>query len=132
VVVVLDETTNECDLLGLLNGRELNHLLVDLLLEVLVDVENVCDTSRHTSGEVATGRPEDKDTTTSHVLATVVTDTLNDGCGSGVTDTETLRSDTTEEAGTLGSTVQADVTDQDILLGTVDGSAWRVDDQATT
>ena len=132
MVMILDEATDKCDLLGLLDGRELDHLLVDLLLEVLVDVENVGDTTGHTGSEVATGRAKDEHTTTCHVLATVVTNTLNNRSSTGVTDTEALSGNTTEEASTLSGTVQADVTDQDVLLGTVDCSARWVDDQATT
>ncbi len=37
---------------------------------------------------------------------TVVTDTLDDGSGTGVADGESLGGDTAEEAGTAGSTVQ--------------------------
>jgi len=132
VVVVLDESTHESDLLWLLDAGKLNHLLVDLLLEVLVDVKNVCNTTRHTGGEVTSSRAKDKNTTTSHVLATVVTNTLNDCCGTGVTDTEALGGDTAEEAGTASGTVQADVTDEDVLLSAVYGVARRVDDQTTT
>jgi len=132
VVVVLDETTNERDLLGLLDRGEFDHLLVDLLFEVLVNVEHVGNTSGHTGSEVATSRSENENTTASHVLASVVTDTLNNGCSTGVTHTETLSSNTAEEASTLGSTVQADVTNQNVLLSTVNSSARRVDDQATT
>jgi hypothetical protein len=97
-----------------------------------VDVENVGNTSRHTGSEVATSRSENENTTTSHVLATVVTNTLNNGCSTGVAHTETLSSNATEEASTLSGTVQADVTNQNVLLGTVDRSAWGVDDQTTT
>jgi hypothetical protein len=97
-----------------------------------VDVENVGDTTRHTGSEVATSRAKDKDTATGHVLATVVTNTLDNGGSTRVTDTETLGCNTAEEASTLSSTVQTDITNQDILFGTVDCSARWVDDQATT
>jgi hypothetical protein len=62
----------------------------------------------------------------------VVTNTFNDSRSTRVTDTETLSSDTTEEASTASGTVQADVTDKNVLLGTVYGVAGRVDDQTTT
>jgi len=97
-----------------------------------VDVENVGDTTRHTGSEVAAGATEHNNATTSHVLAAVVTDTLNDGSGSGVTDGETLGSDTAEKAGTGGGTVQAGVADEDVLLSLEDGGTGRVDDESTT
>jgi hypothetical protein len=62
----------------------------------------------------------------------VVTNTLNDRCSARITDTEALGSDTAEEASTTSGTVQADVTNEDVLLGTVYGVAGRVDDQTTT
>jgi hypothetical protein len=132
VVVVLDQATHESDLMRVLDAAELNHLLVDLALEVLVDVENVSNTSRHTSGEIATSAAKAENTTTCHVLATVVTHTLNNGSDTGVADSETLGSHTAEEAGTSSSAVETDVTDDHVLLGLEDGGTRWVDDQATT
>jgi hypothetical protein len=132
VVVVLDQAAHESDLMRVLNAAKLNHLLVDLALEVLVDVQDVSNTSRHTSGEVAASAAEAENATTCHVLATVVTHTFNNGSDTGVTDGETLGSHTSEEAGTSSSTVETDVTDDHVLLGLEDGRARWVDDQATT
>jgi hypothetical protein len=97
-----------------------------------MDVKDVRDTTRHTGSKVASSRAKNKDTTTSHVLATVVTNTLDDCRSTRVTDTEALSSDTAEEAGTASGTIQADVANEDVLLGTVYGVAGRVDDQTTT
>jgi hypothetical protein len=132
VVVVLDQAAHECDLMRVLNAAKLNHLLVDLALEVLVNIENVGDTSGHTSGEVATSAAKTENTATCHVLATVVTHALNNGSDAGVTDGETLGGHTAEETGTSGSAVETDVTDDHVLLGLEDGRARWVDDQATT
>jgi hypothetical protein len=62
----------------------------------------------------------------------VITHTLNDGGDTGVTDGETLSGDTAEETGTSSSAVQADVTNDHVLLGLEDRAAGRVDDEATT
>lgn len=132
VVVVLDQTADESDLMRVLNAAQLNHLLVDLALEVLVDVKDVSNTTRHTSSEVATSAAKTENTTTSHVLATVVTHTLNNGGDTRVTDSETLGGNTAEETGTSSSAVQANVTDNHVLLGLEDRVAGRVDDEATT
>ena len=132
VVVVLDQATHESDLMRVLDAAKLNHLLVDLALEVLVNVQNVSDTSRHTSGEVATSAAKAENATTCHVLATVVTHALNNGSDTRVTDSETLGSHTAEETGTSGSAVETDVTDDHVLLGLEDGRARWVDDQTTT
>jgi hypothetical protein len=130
VVVVLDQTTEESDLVGVFNAAKLNHLLVDLALEVLVDVKDVGDPTRHTSSEVTASAAKAKDATTSHVLATVVTHTLNNCGDTRVTNSETLGCDTTEETSTSGSAVQANVADYHVLLGLEDRGTWRVDDEA--
>jgi hypothetical protein len=132
MVVVLNETANESDLSRVLETRKLNHLLVDLTLEVTLHVKNIGDTTRHTGSEVSAGRSENENTTTSHVLATVVTNTLDDSSGTGVSDSETLSTHTTEEGLTAGSTVKTSVTNDDVLLSLEDCVSGRVDDQTTT
>jgi hypothetical protein len=132
VVVVLDQTTEESDLMRVFNAAKLDHLLVDLPLEVLVDVEDVGDTTRHTSGEVTASAAKAENATTSHVLATVVTHTLNDGGDTRVTNSETLSGNTTEETSTSGGAVQANVADDHVLLGLEDRGTRRVDDEAAT
>jgi len=131
VVVVLNETADESDLSRVLERRKFNHLLVDLALEVTLHVKDISDTTRHTGSKVSACGSENENTTTSHVLATVVTDTLNDGSGTGVSDSETLSTHTTEEALTAGSTVKTSVTNDDVLFGLEDRVSGRVDDQAT-
>ena len=103
VVVIFDQATNEGDLGGILNARKLNHLQVDLGLEVLVHVEDVGNTTRHTSSEVAASGSKDENTTTSHVLTTVVTNTFNNSSGTRVSDSESLGSNTSEEACTTSA-----------------------------
>jgi hypothetical protein len=132
MVVVFDETAEEGNLGGLLDGANLNHLHVDLGLEVAVDIQDIGNATRHTSREVATSGSENDDTATSHVLAAVVTNTLNDGSCTGVSDGKSLGGDTAEEAATCSSTVQTDVSNENVLLCLENGRAGRVDDQATT
>ncbi|GJD02058.1 hypothetical protein ColKHC_10883 [Colletotrichum higginsianum] len=132
VVVVLDDTTEVGDLGGLLYGFGLDHLGVELGQEVLVDIEDVGNTTRHAGSEVATSAAQNDDTTASHVLTAVVTNALDDSRGTRVADGESLGSNTAEEHCTLGGTVQTDVTDNDIVLGLEHGGAGRIDDQATT
>jgi hypothetical protein len=62
----------------------------------------------------------------------MVTDTFYNCCSSRVTYTEALGSDTAEEASTTCSTVQADVTDQNVFLSSVDSVARWVHNQTTT
>jgi hypothetical protein len=62
----------------------------------------------------------------------VVTETFNNGSDTGVTDCETLGSDTPEEASTGSGTVQADIANNHILLSLEDRRTGRVDNQTTT
>jgi len=132
MMMVLNETANESNLSRVLKATGLNHLAVELGVEITVDIEDVGNTTRHTSCEVTTSRSKNNNATTSHVLTTVVTDTFDDGSGTGVSDGETLSGNTTEEASTGSSTVQASVTNENVLLRLEDSRAGRVDDQSTT
>jgi hypothetical protein len=62
----------------------------------------------------------------------VITATLNNGSSTGVTDSETLSSNTAEVASTTSSTVQTGVTDNDVLLSLESSTARRVDNETTT
>ncbi len=120
VEVVLNQATQESNLLWLIYRTQLDHLLVDLALKVLVQVQHIRDTARHTSCEVPASVAKTDDATASHVLAAMVTHTFDDSRGTGVAYCETLCSHTTEEAEAARSTVQADIADNDVLLSLED------------
>jgi hypothetical protein len=84
-------------------------------------VEDIGNTTRHTSGKVAASRAKHKHATTSHVLAAVVTHTLNNSGSTRVPNGKTLSSYTAEKASAARGTVQTDVTDEDVLFGLEDG-----------
>ncbi|KAI3478074.1 hypothetical protein L1887_60005 [Cichorium endivia] len=96
VAVVLDEVAQLRNLLRVLDRAQLDHLGVALAREIAVHVENVRNSARHTGGEVATSRSEDNNSAASHVLGTVVADTLDDGVRSRVTHGEALRGNSAE------------------------------------
>jgi hypothetical protein len=131
VMMILNETTNESNLSRILETTGLNHLAVELGVEITVNIQDVGNTTRHTSSKVAASRSKNNNAATSHVLTTVVTDTFNNGGSTRVSDSETLGSNTTEEASTSSSTVQASVTNENVLLRLEDSGAGRVDDQTT-
>ncbi|GFZ47935.1 hypothetical protein JCM24511_05682 [Saitozyma sp. JCM 24511] len=131
VAVVLDHRAELGDLLGVVDRTQLDSALVDLGRETVREVEDVGDTARHTRGKVAPGETENDDTTTGHVLATVVTGTLDDEACTRVSDGETLSGDTADKGLTRGGTKEADVADDDVLLGLEGGGLWRVHDEAT-
>jgi hypothetical protein len=95
--------------LRLLNLSELNHLPVDLSGKGVSHVEDVSDSSAHSGGEVSSRVSEDDNSTSRHILATVVSDALADGKGSRVSDGESLSCDSSEEGGSGGGTVEGDL-----------------------
>jgi hypothetical protein len=62
----------------------------------------------------------------------VVTDTLHDCCRTGVADAETLGSNTAKVAGTASGAVQADITNENVFLGTIYSVSRWIYYQATT
>jgi len=132
VTVIFNEAAKGGNLARIGDLAKLNHLLVDLAGECVGGIENVGDTSTHTSSEVATCDAENHNATTSHVLAAMITTSLNDGVRTRVTNCETLGGDTTDEGLSRSSTIQADVSDDDVLFGLERGLLGRVYDEATT
>lgn len=132
VSVVLDERTQLGDLLWVLDGTELDGTLVDLGAERMGHVEDIGDTTRHTSSKVSTGKTKDDNSSTSHVLTTVITGTFNNEVSTRVSDGESLGSDTSDETLTRSRTKEADISDDDVLFRLEGGSLGRVDDESTT
>lgn len=97
------------DLLRLLNLSKLDHLPVDLGGEGVGHVKDIGDSSTHSGGEVSSSVSEDDDSTSRHVFASVVSDSLADGEGSRVSDGEPLSSNSSEESGSGGGSVKGDL-----------------------
>ena len=76
---------------------DLDHLVVDLAVEVAVRVVDVGDAARHAGAEVAAGVAEHDHATAGHVLAAVVADALDDRGGARVADAEALADDAAQE-----------------------------------
>ena len=85
--------------------------------EIAPAIVDVGDAAAHSSREVAARATKYEDRSVGHVLAAVVADTFNYGCGAGVADRETLAGDSVEEDFAAGCAVKNHVTDQDALLG---------------
>jgi hypothetical protein len=74
--------------------RHLRHIAARL--EAAFLVEHVGHATGHARREVATGHPEHDDRPAGHVLATMITDTLDDGGSARVADGKALAGDTGE------------------------------------
>ena len=99
-----------------LHEVDLHHIHIAEIVEVVVLVPYVGNTSRHTCREVTSRLTEYDDPSTCHILTAMVTSTLQDGNGSRVTDTETLSDLTIDIHLTGGGTIESCVAGNDIFL----------------
>ena len=81
-VMLADELEQLLAAHGVLDEREFHHVHVAEIVERVVLVIDVGDTTTHTCGEVAAGLAEHDHATAGHVFAAVVAGTLDDGDGS--------------------------------------------------
>src|SRR5271170_2795038 len=132
VSMVFDKTTDNRNLCWIFQGTELNHLSVYFWWEVLVNVKNISNATRHTSSKVTSCGSQNDDAATSHVLTPVITDTFDYCCSTRVTNGESLRSHSSEEALAGRGSVETHVSDDDVFFGFENGILGRVDDKSTT
>ena len=111
---------------------DLHHVHVTEVVEVVVLVPYVCDTTTHTSGEVASGLTEHYHTTASHIFTAVVAGTLDNGDGTRVTYTEALTYLTVDVEFTTCGTVETGVTSDDVILGREVAADRRKDGNTTS
>ena len=95
--------------------------------QVALRIPYVGDSPAHSRRKVAPRRSEHDDPTPGHVFATVIAHALNHGSGPGVADAETLRRPTAKKSFTAGSTVEDNVTHQNIFLGNKGTSRRGID-----
>ena len=96
---------------------DLDHLVVDLAVEVAVGVVDVGDAAGHAGAEVAAGVAEHDHAAAGHVLAAVVADALDDRGGARVAHAEALADDAAEEDLAAGRAVPDHVAGDDLVLG---------------
>ncbi|KAH3660385.1 hypothetical protein OGAPHI_006971 [Ogataea philodendri] len=132
VSVILEKTSQESNFRWVGNRSKLNHLLVDLLFKVLSHVQNVSNTTRHTSSKITSNRSKNNNSSTSHVLTSMVTSSFNNGGSTRVSNGESLGCNTSEEGGTRCSTIQTGVTNNDVLLSLELGVLRWIDNQSST
>src|SRR5207302_5998548 len=86
--------------------------------EAAVVIQHERGAAAHARREVASRRPDDHHRAARHVLAAVIADALDDGGGSAVAHPEPLAGDATDERFARRRTVERDVADDDVVLGT--------------
>src|SRR5271170_919863 len=100
-------------------------------MEVLINVKNISNATRHTSSKVAASVTEDDDSTTGHVFATVIANSFYNSVCTGVSDSKSFSCNSSEIAGTTRSTVQADIANENVLLSLKNCTSRRINDQST-
>ena len=120
------------DLKWIFNSAELDHFHVALARKVTVHIEHVGDTTAHTRSKVTTGRAQDHNATTRHILTAVIADAFNNSVRARITHGETFGGNTGKVAMTACSTIQACVTHDDVLLRHERRRLGRIDNETPT
>ena len=115
-----------CDL----TGRY--HFLIQTLVQIVAFIQYISDTAAHTGCEIFTGHTENYHTTAGHVFTAMISYTLDNCDGTGVTHAETLACHTVDKCLTGGCTVQCHVTDDDVFLRLELATLGRIYHQLTT
>ena len=122
-----DQREDFCDVLRIDKGFEFDGAEVGADAKGVDIVEDISDTAAHTGREVPSGGSKDDDSSPCHVLAAVVTDPFDDSRASGVSDCESFGGATANEQFSHRRAVEADVSDDDIVLGFEACIAIRID-----
>src|SRR5271163_600023 len=114
--VRLDGVVQVLDVIGV-KGLEFDHLTVEVGRQFAVGVVDVGHTTGHAGREVTAGAAEDDHLAAGHVLASVITDTLDHGVRPRVSDRESFADYAAQEYLPAGGAEQDDVAADDVLLG---------------
>lgn len=89
-----------------------------------VQAEHKGDTTGHAGSQVAPGLTQDHHPTAGHVLTRVVSDSLDDGQGPGITGAEALTDPSPQESLTRGGAIEQGVAGDDIVLRQEQHIVW--------
>ena len=110
----------------------MDHFLIQTLIQVILHIKNICDTTTHAGCKVLSGASKDYHLTTCHIFATMITDTFNNcGC-SGVTNCKSLTGNAVDICLATGCSVKCYITDNNIVFMDKFCGTWRIYDQLTT
>ena len=90
-----------------------------------VEVEDVGNATGHAGGDVASGRTENHDTSTCHVLEGMVTDTFDDDGCTGVPDAATFSDGAAREDLTTGGAIREHIAGDDVVFRDESGIPCR-------
>ena len=128
----LDKITKLFFIIFIIHFFNGDHCFVKVLVKNVVHIKNISDTATHTCREVLSGFSENYHTATGHVLASMLTNTLNYCHCTGVTDCKTFTCNTVDKCSSACGTIECYVSDNDVLFCFVSGFFRNFDDQFTT
>ena len=115
-----------------LNQVYLNHIHVTEIVEIVVLVPHVGNTTTHSGSEISTRFTKHYNTTACHIFATMVASTLDNSNSTRVAHTEALAHLTIDIQFAACSSIKTSVTSNDIVLGIEVASYWRENRNTTS
>jgi len=128
----LDEITKLFFIIFIIHFFNGDHCFVKVLVKNVVHIKNISDTAAHTCREVLSGFSENYHTATGHVLASMLTNTLNYCHCTGITNCKTLTCNTVDKCSSAGCAIESHVSDDDVILCLVSGLLRYFNDQLAT
>src|SRR6266702_1472058 len=132
MAMIFDKTAQLSNFARFGDFPTLDHFHVDFCRERMSCIQHVCDSAAHSCSKVAPSSAKNDDSPTRHVLAPVITSSLNNSVSSRIPHSETLRGNTTNKRFTRGGTIKADISDDDVLFCLELGLARRINDEPTS
>src|SRR5690348_12657490 len=120
-----DEISNDLRILRFENRLKIYRFEVASLFgEVEMLVEDIGDAAAHSCGKISATRSEHQHQAIGHVLAAVIADSLNQGGGAGVANSEAFPSHPVEKRFAARGAVKCNIADQNVLFGSEPGFSW--------
>src|SRR5882762_1936240 len=130
MAVILDKASQFRNFTRIGDFAELNHSHVDLRCKSVRCVKNVRNSSAHAGSEVSTGGAENHHSSSSHILATMITSTFDNRIHTRIPHGESFSGDSTNKSFARSRSIETDISDDDILFGFEGGLFWRINDKA--
>ncbi|MOA37932.1 hypothetical protein D3C78_1595710 [compost metagenome] len=83
-----------------------HHFHVAAFHEIALNIKYIGDTARHTCCKVAARSTKHNNTSSSHILASMIAHTFNDDVGPGITNCKALSGNTADVCFTTGRTIE--------------------------
>ena len=128
----LDKITKLFFIIFIIHFFNGDHCFIEVLVKNVIHIKDISDTTAHTCCKVLSCFSKNYHTATCHVLAAMLTNTLNNCNRTGVTYCKTLTGNTVDKCSSAGRTIECHVSDDDVLFSLVSGLLRNLNDQLST